>query len=71
MASVLESVPLGSTGLQVSRIGLGSSYGIGAREVEAAYERGINYLYWGSIQCSVLETTIYRHVSVVTQATEK
>jgi aryl-alcohol dehydrogenase-like predicted oxidoreductase len=50
MASALERVPLGSTGLQVSRIGLGSSYGIGAREVEAAYERGINYLYWGSIQ---------------------
>ena len=71
MASVLESVPLGSTGLQVSRIGLGSSYGIGAREVEAACERGINDLAWGSIQCRVLETTIYRHVSVVTQATEK
>ncbi len=50
MASVLERVPLGSTGLQVSRIGLGSSYGIGGREVEAACERGINYLYWGSIQ---------------------
>ncbi|OYT73887.1 MAG: hypothetical protein CFK52_00600 [Chloracidobacterium sp. CP2_5A] len=50
MASLWDKAPLGDTGLQVSRIGLGSSYGIGAREIEAAYERGINYLYWGSIQ---------------------
>ncbi|MFQ3581611.1 MAG: aldo/keto reductase [Chloracidobacterium sp.] len=50
MASAFEKMPFGDTGLRVSRIGLGSSYGIGAREVEAAYERGINYLYWGSIQ---------------------
>ncbi len=50
MASLWDKTPLGDTGLRVSRIGLGSSYGIGAREVEAAYERGINYLYWGSIQ---------------------
>ncbi|MCS7080403.1 MAG: aldo/keto reductase [Chloracidobacterium sp.] len=50
MASLWDKTLLGDTGLQVSRIGLGSSYGIGAREVEAAYERGINYLYWGSIQ---------------------
>jgi aryl-alcohol dehydrogenase-like predicted oxidoreductase len=40
--------PLGRTGLTVSRLGLGSSYGIGARDVERAVERGVNYLYWGS-----------------------
>ncbi len=50
MTSLWDKTSLGNTGLRVSRIGLGSSYGIGAREVEAAYERGINYLYWGSIQ---------------------
>lgn len=39
---------MGRTSLQVSRIGLGSSYGIGARDVERAFDRGINYMYWGS-----------------------
>jgi aryl-alcohol dehydrogenase-like predicted oxidoreductase len=39
---------LGRSGLQVSRLGLGSSYGVGARDVERAIERGVNYLYWGS-----------------------
>ncbi|MBZ5498409.1 MAG: hypothetical protein LAP85_18580 [Acidobacteriia bacterium] len=42
-------VALGKTGLQVSRIGLASSYGVGGDAVEAAYhEYGINYLYWGT-----------------------
>ena len=46
-----QRVPLGRTKLQVSRIGLGSSYGIGADAVQEAYEeRGINYLYWGSLR---------------------
>lgn len=46
--SLWERRTLGRTGLNVSRIGLGSSYGIGARDVERAFERGINYMYWGS-----------------------
>lgn len=45
-----EKVPLGENGQMVSPIGLASSYGIGAADVERAYERGINYFYWGSIQ---------------------
>jgi aryl-alcohol dehydrogenase-like predicted oxidoreductase len=40
--------PLGRTGLMVSRLGLGSSYGVSGRDVERAIERGINYVYWGS-----------------------
>ena len=44
-------VPLGRTGLQVARIGLSSSYGVGADALEEAYDRwGINYLYWGSLR---------------------
>jgi hypothetical protein len=39
---------LGRTGLAVSRLGLGSGYGLAGRDVERAVERGINYLYWGS-----------------------
>jgi aryl-alcohol dehydrogenase-like predicted oxidoreductase len=34
----------------VSPIGLGSSFGISARDVERAFDRGINYMYWGSMR---------------------
>lgn len=40
--------PLGRTGLMVSRLGLGSSYGVRGVDVDRAVERGVNYLYWGS-----------------------
>lgn len=43
-------VTLGRSGLRVSPIGLSSGYGIGARSVERAFERGINYMYWGSVR---------------------
>jgi len=46
--SLWERRKLGRTGMSVSRIGLGSSYGIGAYDVERAFDRGINYMYWGS-----------------------
>ena len=39
---------LGRSGLRVSRLGLGSSYGVSGRDVDRAIERGVNYLYWGS-----------------------
>jgi aryl-alcohol dehydrogenase-like predicted oxidoreductase len=48
MASTWQKVKLGRTGLMCSPIGLGSSYGVGQADVERAFERGINYLYWGS-----------------------
>jgi aryl-alcohol dehydrogenase-like predicted oxidoreductase len=41
-----ERVPLGKTGLMVSRLGLASGYGVPAAAIEKAYhEHGINYLY--------------------------
>jgi len=41
-----ERVPLGRTGLVVSRIGLASGYGVPAAAIEKAFhEYGINYLY--------------------------
>jgi aryl-alcohol dehydrogenase-like predicted oxidoreductase len=39
---------LGRTGLDVGRLGLGSSYGVGAAGVEHAFERGVDLFYWGS-----------------------
>lgn len=43
---------LGSTGLIVGPLGISSSYGMPAKAVEMAFERGCNYLYWGSLRRS-------------------
>jgi predicted aldo/keto reductase-like oxidoreductase len=45
-----EPRPFGSTGLTTSAIGLGSSFGLPAREVERAFERGVNFFLWGSLR---------------------
>jgi aryl-alcohol dehydrogenase-like predicted oxidoreductase len=42
-----EKVTFGKTRLEVSAIGLGSSYGVGGRDLERAFERGINFFFWG------------------------
>lgn len=40
---------LGRTGLSVSRLGIGSGYGIQSKAVEKAYhEYGVNYFFWSS-----------------------
>ncbi len=39
---------LGRTGREVSRLGVAASYGVPGAAVERAFERGVNYLYWGS-----------------------
>ncbi len=43
-------VPLGKTGLMVSRLGIGSSYGAPASVIEEAVERHVNFLYWGTVR---------------------
>jgi len=43
-------VRLPHTDLEVGRIGLGSSFGVGPDALEYAFEHGINYFYWGSIR---------------------
>lgn len=43
-------VILGRTGLSVGRLGVASSFGVPADALEMAFERGVNYLYWGSIR---------------------
>jgi aryl-alcohol dehydrogenase-like predicted oxidoreductase len=45
-----DKITLGRSGLQVGRIGIGTSRGISAPDIEAAVERGINYVYWGSVR---------------------
>ena len=50
MADFRARRPLGQTGLMVSRLGIGSSFGAPARVIEEAVDQGVNYLYWGSIR---------------------
>src|ERR1700688_1147700 len=46
----MERRILGRTGLEVGRLGMAASFGVPARAVEQAFERGVNYLYWGSFR---------------------
>lgn len=41
---------LGRTGRQVCRLGISASYGVPASGVELAFERGVNYIYWGTFR---------------------
>lgn len=43
-----EPRALGRTGLQVGRLGISSSYGAPGDALERAFDRGVNYIYWGS-----------------------
>jgi len=43
-------VTLGRTGLQVSRLGIGSAYGVSERSCRKAFDRGVNYFFWGSVR---------------------
>jgi aryl-alcohol dehydrogenase-like predicted oxidoreductase len=52
MACDWNKVRLGRTELLSSPLGLGSSFGVGGADVEHAFERGINYFYWGSYRRS-------------------
>jgi predicted aldo/keto reductase-like oxidoreductase len=39
---------LGRTGREVGRLGISSGYGVPGDALERAFERGVNYIYWGS-----------------------
>jgi aryl-alcohol dehydrogenase-like predicted oxidoreductase len=50
MPAFPRRVRLGKSGLQVSPIGLGSSYGISEKACRIAFDAGINYFFWGSVR---------------------
>jgi aryl-alcohol dehydrogenase-like predicted oxidoreductase len=43
-----ERALLGRTGLEVGRLGVASGYGAPGTALELAFERGVNYIFWGS-----------------------
>jgi len=45
--SDVAKVRFGRTGLEVSRLAIGSSYGVGGADLERAFERGVNFMFWG------------------------
>jgi predicted aldo/keto reductase-like oxidoreductase len=48
VAGSFQRTVLGRTGLEVGRVGISSSYGASGDDLERAFERGVNYIYWGS-----------------------
>jgi aryl-alcohol dehydrogenase-like predicted oxidoreductase len=49
---------LGRTGLTVGRLGIASGYGAPTAAIEAAFERGCNYFYWGSRRTGAMAQAI-------------
>jgi aryl-alcohol dehydrogenase-like predicted oxidoreductase len=51
-------VTLGRSGLRVSKLGLGSSFKAPTSSYLEAFERGVNYFYWGSIRRGYMGSAI-------------
>ena len=49
---------LGRTGLKVCRLGVAAGYGAPAEAFEEAFERGVNYFYWGSMRTRAMGQAI-------------
>jgi aryl-alcohol dehydrogenase-like predicted oxidoreductase len=45
-----EKVEMGRSGLRVSRLGVGSSFGVSERACKMAFDAGVNYFFWGSVR---------------------
>jgi aryl-alcohol dehydrogenase-like predicted oxidoreductase len=43
-------VALGRTGMRVSRMGIGSAYGVSEKACLKAFDAGVNYFFWGSVR---------------------
>lgn len=58
MTDLRTPIPFGQTGLQVCRLGIGSSATRDPAMIEEAVDQGVNYLYWGSIRRSAFGRAI-------------
>lgn len=58
MRDFSQKVRLGRTGLLVSRLGIGSSYGVPAKACLKAFEAGVNYFFWGSVRTPEMAVAI-------------
>jgi aryl-alcohol dehydrogenase-like predicted oxidoreductase len=46
----------------IERLGLASSYGVGAREVDLAFERGVRFFFWGAMRRASFGSALRRLV---------
>jgi aryl-alcohol dehydrogenase-like predicted oxidoreductase len=60
MPAFPERITLGRSGLSVSKLGLGASYGAPSSAYIEAFERGVNYFYWGSLRRRAMGEAIRR-----------
>jgi aryl-alcohol dehydrogenase-like predicted oxidoreductase len=58
MTAFPSRTTLGRSGLRVSKLGLGSSFNAPTASYLEAFERGVNYFYWGSIRRSFMAGAI-------------
>ena len=55
---MIPQVRLGRTEVKVGQLGLGASYGIPASALEAAFDVGCNYYYWGALRSGQMSKAI-------------
>ena len=55
-----SKVPLGRTGLLVSRIGIGCSYGVPTSSLVKAFDRGVNYFYFGTLRRAAMARAVHQ-----------
>ena len=59
MKNFNDEITLGRSGLRTMRMGIGSDSGIDADALEWAFERGINYFYWGTRRTDGMQQAIH------------
>jgi len=57
-ADLTAKVPLGGTGIQVSRLGIGSSFGVSKEACQDSFDAGVNYFFWGSARTAGMALAI-------------
>ncbi len=50
MSDLTRKVSLGRSGVKVSRLGIGSAYGVSEKACRMAFDEGVNYFFWGSVR---------------------
>lgn len=56
----MRDAQLGEGGPRVSVLGLASSYGAGAREVDRAFEHGVTFFFWGALRRASFGSSLRR-----------
>ncbi|MDP6828375.1 MAG: hypothetical protein QGH42_07290 [Kiritimatiellia bacterium] len=58
MSAFPSRVTLGGSALRVSKLGFGASFSAPTRSYHEAFERGVNYFYWGSFRRDLMGAAV-------------